>query len=397
MSSSRRKRVLMLIENQFFPRDIRVFQEARSLIAKGYQVSVVCPGQSGQPRQEIIDDVNVFRYPSSFATNGPLGYIWEYGYSLIATWILSLFVWVSPGFDIIHAANPPDTEVFIAVFYKLFGKRFIFDQHDLSPELYEARFGNRSNKFIHQMLIWLEILSCRLADHVIATNQSYKTLEILRGKIPESRITIVRNGPTSDFLELFTLNPTQIAQEKLKITYVGTMGFQDGVDCLFRAIYHLVNDFHRADFHCTLVGSGDALPMLQSLAKELHIEDYLTFTGWVTRGEVAHYINKGDICVSPEPSDPYNDRSTIVKIIEYMALGKPIVAFDLPEHRNSARDAAIYALPNDELDFARKLNFLMDDAEKRAEMGQSGRARVEQELSWHHQEINLIEAYNKLK
>jgi glycosyltransferase involved in cell wall biosynthesis len=396
MSSSKHNRVLMLLENCSFPQDVRVFPEACALVSHGYQVSVICPAHSGESWREIVNGVHVFRYPGPPAIGSSLGYIWEYGYSLIATWMISLRVFIRPGFDVIHAGNPPDTAVFIAAFYRVFGKRFIFDHHDLAPELYLTRFGTKNHKFIYQMLIWLEQFSCRLADHVIATNQSYKALEIQRGKIPESRITIVRNGPTRDFIKFSKPDPSLRTQDRSMITYVGRMQYQDGVDCLIRALYHLVNDFHRTDFHCTLVGAGEALSMLQNMAEEMHIKDYLSFTGWVNQSEVPHYISAGDICVAPEPSNPLNDHSTMIKITEYMALGKPIVAFDLPEHRASAQAAALYALPNDELDFARQITVLMEDAERRAKMGQYGFDRVEKELAWSHQETKLIEVYEKL-
>jgi glycosyltransferase involved in cell wall biosynthesis len=396
MSSSRNNRVLMLLENQSFLRDVRVFPEARTLASNGYQVSVICPARSGQAWHEIIDGVHVFRYHGSPANNTFLGYLWEYGYSLIATWIISLIVFIKPGFDVIHAANPPDTSVLIALFYKAFGRLFIFDHHDLTPELYNTRFGKNNHKLIFQILIWLEKFSCRSADHIIATNQSYKQLEIQRGNVPESRITIVRNGPTLNFVSFYEPDSSPRIQDRLMITYVGTMGYQDGVEYLIRALHHLVNDFNRTDFNCTLVGDGDALPMLKKMTEEIRLMDYLYFTGWVNQSEVAHYINAGDICVAPEPSNPYNDRSTMIKIMEYMAFGKPVVAFNLPEHRVSAGDAALYALPNDELDFARQIRILMDDPERRRIMGQCGIDRVKNELAWVHQEKKLIKAYEKL-
>ncbi len=399
MSSSRHNRVLMLVENCSFPQDVRVFPEACALVSHGYQVSVICPAQSGESWREIVNGVHVFRYPSPPAINSFLGYLWEYGYSLIVTWMMSLMVFFRPGFDVIHAGNPPDTAVFIAAFYRVFGKRFIFDHHDLAPELYLARFGSQnpeSHGFIYRVLIWLETFSCRLADQVIATNQSYKALEMQRAHIPESRITIVRNGPNLDFLKFPKPHPDSRTHGRWIITYVGRMQYQDGVDYLIRALQHLVNDFHRTDFRCTLVGTGEALGMLQNMAEETHMKDYLLFTGWVNQSEVPQYISAGDICAAPEPSNLFNDRSTMIKIMEYMALGKPIVAFDLPEHRASAQEAALYARPNDELDFARQINVLMEDPERRAKMGQYGFERVEQELAWPHQEIKLIEVYEKL-
>ena len=396
MKRSVGNRVLMLLENCAYPRDDRVRQEARSLATAGYRVSVICPLDPGQPWRETLDGVCVYRFPAPPPPNGFLGYFWEYGYSMAVTFVISLLVFFREGFDVVHAHHPPDTFVFIAAFYKLFGKRFVYDHHDLAPEMYYARFGGRGNRLVYHALVLLEKLSCRLADHVIATNQSYKMVEMQRGHVPEERITIVRNGP--DLGRLRPMESDLVLQRmgKTIIGYVGVMGFQDGVDFLLRALQHLVYDLGRTDFFCALVGAGDALPGLRSLTEELSLADYVLFTGWVEHTEVARYLSAMDIGVAPEPSNSYNDRSTVVKIMDYMALGKPIVAFDLPEHRVTAQDAAVYARPNDELAFARQIAALMDDPQRRQRMGKTGRERIETELGWSYQEKHLLEAYEAL-
>ncbi len=395
MKKPGRKRVLMLVENRPFPYDVRVLPEAQALFAAGYQVTVISPAGRNQPLRENVDGIYVFHYPAPPSAANFLGYVWEYGYSLLAMFVLSMFVWIRPGFDVIHAANPPDTAVFIAMFYKLFGKRFIFDHHDLAPELYTARFDGKSHEFICSALLGLERLSCRVADHVIATNQSYKELEFQRGKVAEARITIVRNGPDLSWLGPVNANQGVLGQKMLMIGYAGTMGIQDGVDYLLRALQCLI-DLGRTDFFCVLVGDGDALPNLRLMAEDMGLARYLFFSGWVDHGKVASYLSEADICVSPEPSNPYNDRSTLIKIMEYMALAKPIVAFELPETRFTAGEAAIYATPNEELDFARKIATLMDDPTRRKKMGRIGRERVENELAWLHQKDNLLDAYSRL-
>jgi glycosyltransferase involved in cell wall biosynthesis len=395
MKQAIRKRVLILVENRPFPQDVRVLPEARALVDAGYQVSVICPTAPKQALREYIDGIYVFRFPAAPDSRNFFGYLWEYGYSLLAMFTLSLLVWIRPGFDVIHAANPPDTAVFIALFYKLFGKRFVFDHHDLAPELYRARFNNKGHKFIYAALLWLERLSCQNASHVITTNQSYKELEIQRGHVPETCITIVRNGPDLSWLKPVDPDPYLQDKSEVIIGYAGTMGVQDGVDYLLRALQCLI-DLGRTDFYCVLVGDGEALPKLKFIAEEMRLANYLLFSGWVDRASVARYLSAADICVAPEPSNQYNDASTMIKIMEYMALGKPIVAFDLPEHRFSAQNSALYACPNNEYEFALQIQILMDHPDLRQAMGQSGKKRIANELAWNHQKKHLIDAYSAL-
>lgn len=397
MKKSAGKRVLMLLQNLSYPKDPRVRNEARTLATSGYQVSVIAPSQRGQRWHEKIEGVNVYRFPGPAQAKSSMGYFLEYGYSLMAIFIVSLFVFIRRGFDVIHIHQPPDILAFIAVFYKVFGKRFVMDHHDISPELYYARFRGKGNRFIFRVLLWLEKFSCRIADQIIATNQSYKQIEMQRDHVPEHRITIVRNGPDLNDLYKTTPFPELLNKQKIIIGYVGVTGIQDGLDYLLRSLQYLTYDLGKEDFICVVVGSGDALAGLKSFGKQFGIADKVLFTGWVSRPEnVARYLSSMEICVSPEPSDPYNDRSTAVKLMEYMALGKPIVAFDLPEHQFTAQDAAVYARPNDERDFARQIALLMDDPLLRENMGQKGRERVERELSWQIQEKVLLKIYESI-
>jgi glycosyltransferase involved in cell wall biosynthesis len=315
---------------------------------------------------------------------------------MVAIFLLSLVVLVREGFDVVHAHSPPDSIVFVAACYKLLGRRFVYDHHDLSPELYHARFRGSGNRHVYRVLVWLEKLSCRLADHVIATNESYKTVEMQRGHVPEERITIVRNGPDLNSVRPVDLSPAFRRKGKTILSYTGVMGTQDGVDYLLRALQHLVQELGKTDVFCFLVGNGTAVPRLKPLSEQLGLSDYVLFTGWVSKAQVARYISAADICVAPEPSDPYNDRSTAIKVMEYMSFGKPVVAFDLPEHRVTAQDAAVYARANDELDFARQIAVLMDDPARCQSIGQMGRKRVEEVLAWPHQEKYLLAAYRVL-
>ncbi|MFC2169337.1 glycosyltransferase family 4 protein [Acidobacteriota bacterium] len=392
---SKSKRILMFLENNTYPQDSRVRHEAKSLTDAGYQVTIICPKKHGQAWRAQVKQVNVYRYSAPLDAQGFVGYLVEYGYSLMAAFLLSLLVFVREGFDIIHTHNPPDLFVLIAGFYKLLGKKFIFDQHDLSPELYFARFKVGGNRLTYQALLFFEWLSYRVADHVIATNGSYKNIQMQRGKIPEERITIVRNGP--DLQEMSFTADHQVAHKgSTAILYVGDMGFHDGIEYLLQSIQHLKNEFGRTDFKCTLVGTGDAEESLKALSESLQITEFLSFTGWINHNEVSKYLQAADICVAPEPANNYNSRSTAIKIMEYMAGEKPIVAYDLPEHRVTAGDAAIYAKPNDELDFARHIASLMDNRDLRERLGHIGKERIESKLAWKHQQKYLLNAYMNL-
>lgn len=389
-------RILMLLENNPYPQDSRVRWEAAALVAAGYRVTVVAPAEKNQPARETVDGVDVWRYPAPPAAKGFLGYLWEYAYSTAAALAISVRIFRREGFDVVHAHNPPDTFVFIAALYKLLGKRFVYDHHDLSPEMYYARFPGRGSRLVYAALVALEQLSCRLADHVIATNESYKRMEMERGGVAEHRITVVRNWtslhlapPVAPDRELKQMNKTIIG-------FVGVMGYQDGVEHLLRALHHLVHGLGRTDFYSVLIGAGDAWNSLRELARRLALDDYVRFTGFVPDEEMLRYLNAADICVDPDPRNPFTDRSTMIKMMEYMALGKPIVAFDLAEHRVTAGAAAVYAPANDERAFARALVRLMDDPERRAAMGAAGRRRLKEVLAGDRIVPRLLGAFSKV-
>jgi glycosyltransferase involved in cell wall biosynthesis len=391
-----KNRILMLLENRPYPQDVRVRREANALAAAGYSVSVICPSDPGQPSRETVSGVRVYRYAMPTPASGFFGYLWEYGYSMAASFLISLRIFLLEGFDVVHAHNPPDTFVFIALFYKLFGKHFIFDHHDLSPEMYQVRFPGGGSRLVYRVLVFLEKLTCRFANHVIATNESYRRVEMQRGGVPESQITIVRNGIELQRLRKFEPVPELRKKGKNIIAYVGVMGFQDGVDYLLRAVHHLLQDFGRSDFYCVLIGDGEAFQDLKRLACELGLDAYVLFTGFLSNEEFLPYVSAADICVDPDPSNPYNDRSTMVKMMEYMAMGKPIVAFDLPEHRFTAQEAAVYVPNNDCRAFAQALAQLMDDPLRRKALGAFGGHRIEKDLAWDFSIPKLLEAYGKV-
>ena len=397
MNSPANNRILMLLENLPYPQDVRVRREASALHAEGYRVTVICQAGKGQPFRETVNGVRVLRYPPPPGANGFLGYVLEYGYSMLASFLLSMQVFVSEGFDVVHAHNPPDTFVFIAILYKLFGKRFVYDHHDLAPEMYRARFSGGGNPWVYRVLVWLEKLTCRFADHVIVTNESYKKIARERGHVPESQITVVRNGIELNQMDRAVEADSCLREmQKTIIGYVGVMGYQDGVDYLLRALHHLVQDLGRTDFHCIIIGGGDAFAELQAQAHRLKLDPYLRFTGYVFGEELRRYLSAADICVDPTPSSPYSDRSTMFKIMEYMSLGKPIVAFNLPEHQFTAQQAAVYVRPNDTQAFAQAIAGLMDDPHGRMTLGLCGMRRIKAQLAWDYSVPNLLNAYRSV-
>jgi glycosyltransferase involved in cell wall biosynthesis len=392
-----RFRVLMLLENSAYSADGRVRCEANSLAAAGYQVMVIGPRGPKERWRERFGQVEVYQFPPPPEVNSFVGYFFEYGYTLAVISFLTIWLAFRRGFDVIHAHNPPDFFVLIGGFWRLFGKRFIFDHHDLAPEMYLARFSKPGNGIVHRLLVFFERLSCRWADQVIVTNNSYKKIDMQRNGVPASRITVVRNGPEPWHLRQFENEPTQSTSDRqLVIGYVGIMGYQDGVDYLLRALHVLSYEFNCVNWSCVLIGTGDAFHDLVQLANELGIAARLRFVGWVDYEKVPEFIGRTDICVAPDPANTYNNRSTIVKLMEYMAQAKPVVAFGLPENRVTAGETALYAEPNDERDFARQILRLIDDPTLRRTMGEAGKLRILEHFTWQHQEPQLLDVYCRL-
>ena len=405
-------RILMLLENHF-PQDTRVRNEAILLTESGYHVSVIALRKKGQVMTEVVNGVQVYRLPRLelfkktshgnlsragllfLKLKSSLGYLFEYCYFTGACLVVSFYVFIRRGFDVIHAHNPPDTLFVVALPFKLLGKKFIFDHHDLCPELYRSRYRTGEG-FFTRLLRVFEWCSLKLADITIATNESYKQVQMERAKRDPRTIFIVRNGPDKLRMSPVQPSPRLKAMNKCILCYVGSLNPQDGVDYLLRSLRYLLHDLKRSDFHCVIMGTGDSLQDLRDLAGTLQLNGCVELTGFVSDEDLQSNLAAADICVDPDPSSPLNDVSTWIKIMEYMAYAKPIVTFDLKETRFSAGEAALYVKPNGEAEFAKTIADLMAQPDLRQKMGSYGRWRVEQKLQWTKVGQNLLTAYGAL-
>ncbi len=393
MRTENQRRILIMVENLPCPFDRRVWQEARTLAAAGYTVSIICPKGKGYERGfEEIDGIAIYRHSLPVEADRWYGYAIEYLWAFLAQMALSLRVLFGRGFDVIHACNPPDTIFLVGGFYKLFGKKFVFDHHDINPELYEAKFGRRDG--FYKLMLALERWTFRTADVSLATNESYRRIALERGRMPPDKVFVVRSGPSLERLQILPPDPALKRGRRYLVGYVGVMGRQEGIDLLLQAVHYIIHDKRRTDVHFGLVGGGTELAAMKALARELGVADYVTFTGRVPDAELLAMLNTADVCVNPDVANEMNDKSTMNKIMEYMALGKPIVQFDLTEGRFSAQDASLYARRNDSVDLAEKVLALLDDEARRRRMGELGRARVANELSWDHEVPKLLAAYD---
>lgn len=391
-SGHKGRRVLIIVENLPVPFDRRVWQEAQSLRDAGYQVSVICPtGRTHKVRSEQLEGISIFRHPSPIEARGPLGYVFEYANAIFWQTLLAWRIFLTRGFDIIQGCNPPDNIFLVALPFKLLGKKYIFDQHDISPEVFEAKFGRRG--ILHRALLFLEWCSFRAADVVLVTNESFRKLAEERGSVRKDRIYVVRNGPDLQRVRLLPENTALRRGRRYLVGYVGVMGKQEGIDLLLRVVRSIVHARGRGDIQFALIGDGTELSSMKVYARELKIEEYVTFTGYLQGDSLFELLSTADVCVSPDVPNEMNNKSTMVKIMEYMALKKPIVQFDLVEGRYSAQQASLYVARSDEVDFAEKLLFLLDRPDERQRMGNIGRERVLSELAWPHQAAKLLSAY----
>jgi glycosyltransferase involved in cell wall biosynthesis len=387
--------VLMLVENMPVPTDRRVWPEAQALRDAGYEVVIVCPRGVDVDAApfEVVDGIEIHRFPSAVG-DGTLGFVREYVSAFWHIVRLTRRLGRQRAFAVVHAANPPDYLLLAARSLKRRGAAFIFDHHDLFPELYRIRFGG-GRGLVYRLALMLEKLSFRLADVVVSTNESYRRIAIERGgKRPED-VFVVRNAPDATRFRPAEPDPALRRGKKHLLVYVGVMAPQDGVDRALRAL-SLLRD-RRDDWHAIFAGDGEAYEEVRALATELGLDDVIEFPGFLhDQAAVARILGTADVCLAPEPKDPLNEVSTLIKIAEYMAVGRPIVSFDLQETRITAGEAAAYAEPNNESSFATRIDELLDDPDRRRRMGEAGRERIEQRYSWEHSKAALLAVYERL-
>lgn len=387
------KHVLIVIENLPAPFDRRVWQEACSLQNNGMKVSIICPKMQGFTKSfETIQGINIYRHPLPFEGRGALGYLLEYSTAIFWELVLSWKIFLKNKFHVIHGCNPPDLIFLTALTFRPFGVKYIFDHHDVNPELFEAKFQKKG--FLFHLIVLFEKLTFLFADASIATNESYKKIAIVRGGMDPEKVQVVRSGPSLERLKIVPKETRHLRDKKFLIGYVGVIGEQEGLDLLIDAAKKLRSK--RDDITYAIVGSGTDLQKIIDYAKQTGVEDIFTFYGRVSDNELMSILNTADVCVNPDKPNEMNDISTMNKIMEYMALKKPIVQFDLKEGRASAINASLYANNHSTTDFANKIDYLLNHEEKRIAMGDFGFNRVVNELSWNKEENKLIEFYRKI-
>ena len=388
--------VLIVIENLPVPMDRRVWLEATTLTGQGYAVTVICPtGQGWDKPHEVIDGVTIHRYPAPpEAHSGAMAYAKEYLQSVWHWFALARVAWGERRFQVIQGCNPPDLIFLLALWYRLWGVRYLFDHHDVCPELFEAKFGKKGLLY-RIMLIW-ERMTFATASVSIATNESFRAIAIRRGRMAPEDVFVVRSAPR---IEKFLPGPGDPAARKgadILLGYVGVIGQQEGMDLLVAAVDHLIRKLGHTSVHVAIVGFGPHLPVVQADVAARGLDAHFTFTGPLYGEALLAVLNAADIGVSPDPKNAMNDISTMNKVMEYMTLEKPVVQFDLTEGRASAGEAAVYAAANDPEDFAVKIAELIADPEVRARMGRLGRARVLERLSWDASVPHLLAAYDRI-
>lgn len=388
------RKILIIVENMPVPADIRVWNEARSLHQAGYEVMVLCPRTKNYPEKyEHLEGIHIYRHPMTGEGNSALGHLQEYGLALFWEFLFSWKIYFKHGFQVIQGCNPPDNIFLVAFPFKLFGVKFIFDHHDVCPELYLSKYERKD--LFYKVQLWLERMTFRCCDVAIVTNQSYRQNAIERGGMRPSNVFVVRNGPDPSILSATPPVPSRKHGKRYLVGYVGTMSAQEGLDILLDAAME-VRKRGRDDVYFTCIGGGPGLPELRRLCHEKGLEDMVTFTGRISFPDLLEILSTADVCVNPDKPCEMNSKSTMIKIMEYMALGKPIVQFEGCEGRFSAQDASLYSPADGDLaaDFAEKILWLLDHPEERARMSEFGRKRVEDALAWDYSVPNLLSAYD---
>lgn len=385
------KHILIIVENLPVPFDRRVWQEATTLKEHGAFVSVICPQMHKYTEKfEILDGIHIYRHPLNIEASGALGYLAEYTTALFWETYYTWKIFFKKRFHVIHGCNPPDLIFIPALPFKLFGVKYVFDHHDINPELYEAKFGKKN--FFHKLMYFFERLSFLAANYSIATNESYKNIAITRGKMKEEKVTVIRSGPKLERLKITAGDQKYKKGKKYLIGYLGILGDQEGVDLLLDAFSLMLKE--RDDVQLAIIGGGTSLEALIEHSEKIGLQEHVDFYGRISDALMIDILNTADICVNPDRPTAMNNLSTMNKIMEYMALKKAIVQFDLKEGRFSAMEASLYA--KDVEDFAKKMGVLLDDEPMRKTMGEYGYNRVVNELSWEHESKKLITFYKRV-
>jgi len=387
------KHILIVIENLPAPFDRRVWQEASTLKENGAHVSIICPKMKGYTKSyEVIDGIEIYRHKLPLEARGALGYLLEYSAAIFWEFFLSWKIFFKRRFHVVHGCNPPDLIFLTALVFKLFGVKYVFDHHDINPELYIAKFQRKD--FFYKLMILFEKLTFKAANFSIATNESYKEIAIRRGGMNPENVQVVRSGPSLKRLKLQKPNLSLKKGKKYLVGYVGVIGEQEGLDLLMQSAKIIKSK--RDDVHFAIVGGGTDLEKIKLYAQEIGVNDIVDFYGRVSDEKLLDVLNTADICVNPDKPTEMNNLSTMNKIMEYMALKKPIVQFDLKEGRASAKKASLYAKNTEVEDFADKICELLDNEEQRVRMGEYGYKRVLNELSWEYESEKLVKFYSKI-
>ncbi len=390
-----KRKILIIVENLPVPFDTRVWQEATTLADNGYEVSVICPKGKGYDKDyEWLKGVHIHRHDLPPEGNGAFGYAREYFSALREELRLAKKIYKERGFHVIHGCNPPDDIYMVASRFKNKGVDYVFDHHDICPELFEAKFGKASG-LLYQSQLWLERQTYRHCTFAFVTNESYKKIAIERGGMKEEDVFVLRSGPKLERLRITPPKEEIKRGKRYMVGYLGVIGQQEGIEYLLQAAKHIKEVMHRDDIFWGIVGGGPHLEALRRLSSEMGLDSIVEFTGRVPDETLLDYLNTADVCVNSDEYNAMNDKSTMNKILEYMALGKPIVQFDLTEGRYSAQEASLYAEPNNAVDMACKIVQLLDDEALRKRMSAFGRDRIVSQLSWEHTSKALLEAYDR--
>lgn len=389
------RRILIVVENLPVPFDTRVWQEATTLAANGYQVSVICPKGKGYDKEyEFLGGVHIYRHDLPAEGNGAVGYAREYYCALREEIRLAKKIYKERGFHVIHGCNPPDDIWLVARRFKKYGVDYVFDHHDICPELFEAKFGKTSG-LLYKSQVWLERQTYRHCTFAFVTNESYRRIAIERDGMDPDKVIVLRSGPRLERLKILPPDESIKRGRRYMVGYLGVIGQQEGIEYMLEAARYIRHTLGRDDIFWGIVGGGPHLEALRVKCTEMGLDDIVEFTGRVSDEQMLRYLNTADVCVNSDEYNAMNDKSTMNKVLEYMALGKPVVQFDLTEGRYSAADASLYARKNDAIDMADKIVALLDDPAQREKMSQIGRSRIENELSWAHTSRALLEGYDR--